>query len=100
MSVMFDRLPAFCKNFYFVVSAVFLVWLTFLDSNDLINQMRLQNKLKSLKEEKEYYQKQIEEVKKSRKELLTSGEQLEKFAREKYFMKKKSEDLFIIINEK
>jgi len=53
-------------------------------------------KLRSLNDEKEYYQEKITEVEKDRKELMTNKELLEKFAREKYLMKKEKEDIFII----
>ncbi len=93
---MFKRIPSVFKNFYIVVGLCFLVWLSFLDSNDLITRFSMSAKLHSLENEKEYYQKKIEEVEKDRKELMTNKELLEKFAREKYLMKKESEDVFII----
>jgi cell division protein FtsB len=90
------RLPPIFRNFYWVTGFTFLVWLTFLDSNDLISRFSLSSKLRSLESEKEYYQKKIQEVEKDRKELMTNKELLEKFAREKYLMKKETEDVFII----
>ena len=56
-------------------------------------------KLRSLKSEREYYQVKIIEVQKDRQELMTNRELLEKFAREKYLMRKESEDLFVIVEE-
>jgi cell division protein DivIC len=96
---MFKRLPSQFRNFYVVTSISFLVWLTFLDSNDLISRFKLGAKMRSLQNEKEYYQEKITEVEKDRKELLTNKELLEKFAREKYLMKKETEDVFIIQQE-
>lgn len=74
----------------------FLVWMTFLDSNDLINRFRLSSKLRSLENERTYYQEKIDEVEQDRAELMGTTELLEKFAREKYLMKRESEDIFII----
>ena len=71
----------------------------FFDANDFISQYRLKSKLKNLKDQKQYYLKKIEEVKKDREELLNNPELLEKFAREKYLMKKKGEDVFVIVEE-
>jgi cell division protein FtsB len=68
----------------------------FLDSNDLISRYRMGAKLRALENEKEYYQEKISEVEKDRQELMTDKELLEKFAREKYLMKKPTEDVFII----
>lgn len=96
---MYKRLPPLFRNFYFVTSISFLVWLTFLDSNDLISRFKLGAKVRSLQNEKEYYQEKITEVEKDRMELMTNKELLEKFAREKYLMKKETEDVFIIQRE-
>jgi cell division protein DivIC len=96
---MLKRLPPAFRNFYFVTAVSFLAWMIFLDSNDLISRFKMSSKLNSLEAEKEFYTEKIVEVEKDRKELLTNKELLEKFAREKYLMKKESEDLFIIQEE-
>lgn len=96
---MLRRLPPLFKNFYFITGLSFIVWLTFLDSNDLISRFQMGARLRSLNREKEFYLEKIAEVKKDRAELMTNKELLEKFAREKYLMKKKSEDIFIIQEE-
>ena len=93
---MLKRIPPAFRNFYFVTGISFLVWMIFLDSNDLINRFRLTNKLHTLESEKEYYQEKIREVEKDRQQLMGTTELLEKFAREKYLMKKQTEDIFII----
>lgn len=90
------RLPSFFRNFYVLTLLGFLLWMFLLDSNDLISQMKLRNKLSNLQEEKEYYLEKIEEVKKDREELMSNTELLEKFAREKYLMRKQTEDLYVI----
>ena len=93
---MLKRLPPIFRNFYFVTGITFLVWMTFLDSNDLINRFRLSAKLRALENEKEYYQEKIKEVEEDRQELMGTTELLEKFAREKYLMKRPTEDIFIV----
>jgi len=93
---MVKKLPPVFRNFYVVTGLCFVIWLTFLDSNDLISRFSLSAKLHSLESEKEYYEKKIEEVEQDRKELMTNKELLEKFAREKYLMKKETEDVFVI----
>ena len=87
------------SNFYLAGAVLFCLWMLFLDSNDLVNQLRLKFKLESLKRERVYYQKQIEEVKADREQLLSDEELLEKYARERYHMKKPGEDLYIIVDE-
>ncbi len=96
---MLKRLPPAFRSFYFITSISFLAWMIFLDSNDLISRVKISSKLRSLEAEKKFYQEKTAEVEKDRKELLTNKELLEKFAREKYLMKKETEDLFIIQEE-
>jgi hypothetical protein len=71
----------------------------FIDSNNFITQFSLRRKITELEKQKKFYQEQIVAVEKDRKELLTDDKLLEKFAREKYFMKKHSEDLYILVEE-
>lgn len=87
------------KNRFVLVGLVFLVWMVFFDSNDLISQYKYKRKLRQLEENKNFYLEQIELVKKDKEELFTNLEKLEKFAREKYKMKKDDEDLFIVLKE-
>lgn len=93
---MLKRLPPAFRNFYIVTGLCFFVWMLFLDSNDLISRFKLGAKLRNLDREKAYYQEKIADVEKDRHELMTDRELLEKFAREKYLMKKETEDIFII----
>jgi cell division protein FtsB len=73
--------------------------MTFLDSNDLVTRFKMSWKLGDLESEKEYYNQKIVEVEKDRNELMTNKELLEKFAREKYLMRKETEDVFVIVEE-
>lgn len=93
---MLKRLPPVFRNFYFLTSVSFLVWMLFLDANDLVSRFKMNEKVSSLEGEKAYYVEKIAEVEADRKELLTNKALLEKFAREKYLMKKAKEDVFII----
>jgi cell division protein FtsB len=93
---MAKRLGPMFRNFYAVTGVCFLIWMTFLDSNDLITRFKMGSKLRTLENEKEFYQEKIGEVEKDKQELTTNKELLEKFAREKYLMKKPNEDIFII----
>ena len=93
---MFNRLPKPFRNFYFLTSFFFLLWMVALDSNNLFTRYQLSSKLGSLENEKAYYEEKIKEVEKDRDELFGDRESLEKFAREKYLMKKETEDIFIV----
>jgi cell division protein FtsB len=96
---MWKRVPKAFRSFYFIAGLIFLIWMLFLDTNDLISRYRLSSKLHSLENEREYYSEKIQEVERDRDELLGNKELLEKFAREKYLMKKESEDVFVVIEE-
>lgn len=93
---MWKRIPPYLRNFYLLTIAVFVVWMTFFDSNDWITRFKLSRKLSELEAEKEYYNQKIEEVEKDQQELMGTPELLEKFAREKYLMRRPGEDVFVI----
>jgi len=96
---MFQRLPFFLKNKYFYTILAFLVWMLFFDKNNFIYQAKLSSNLKDLNNEKEYYLNEIELNNAATNELITNTTTLEKFAREKYLMKRDNEDIYIIVDE-
>ena len=83
------------KSFYFITGLSFLLWITFFDSNNLLQQSNLKNKLEALEEEKAFYEREIKEMEKRLHELNSDPVQLEKFAREKYLFKRKGEDIYV-----
>ncbi len=87
------------KNRYVLVGLGFLIWMLFFDSHDLISQYKYKRKLDQLEESKMFYLQQIDEVKQDKEELFTNLEKLEKFAREKYKMKRDDEDLYIVLKK-
>lgn len=92
-----DKIPRFLRNKYFLTITIFIVWITLLDTNNLIDRYRQMSDLRKLRQEKEYYQKKIEDENSKLNELKTDNDNLEKFAREQYKMKKKDEDLYIVL---
>lgn len=95
----FTRLPKFLKNYYVLFGLFFVIWMFFVDSNDVVSQIRITQKVNDLKSQVDFYHEKKVEVLKDREELTTDKELLEKFAREKYMMKKQSEDLYVIVSE-
>lgn len=87
------------KNKYLITGSVFLVWMLFFDRNDLASQLDYRDDVNKLKAEKEFYIKEIAQVEKDLTELTTDQQKLEKFAREKYLMKKDNEDVFVVVEE-
>lgn len=87
------------KNKFVVAAIIFIVWICFLDENNLLERFQNLKELRQLKADKEYYQEKIEVDSKRLKELKTDNDNLEKFAREQYLMKKDNEDVFVIVEE-
>lgn len=94
--VMKEMFIKYFKNYYLIVSSFFLIWMLFFDKNDLITQYKLKSQLSEMRQQRDFYKKRTILVEQERKELLEDADLLEKFAREKYWMKKESEDVFII----
>lgn len=94
-----NKLIGLFKNKYFLAATVFGVWMLFFDKNDIISQYEYRSQVKKLEQEKAYYTKETEEVKTNLEELTSNLKMAEKFAREKYFMKKDNEDVFVIVHE-
>ena len=97
---MINRIPKFIRSFYFITGMLFLVWMLFFDSNDFITQYRMSRELRDKENDKEYYLEKMAEVQQDREELMGNAELLEKFAREKYLMKRPGEDVFIVVPKK
>lgn len=86
------------KNKYFLTIIGILVWVLFFDKNDVLTQRDMIQKLHKLKKEKEYYLNEIANNRREINELQTNMASLEKFAREKYLMKKDNEDVYVFVN--
>ena len=93
------RLWAVLNNKYILTALIFFLWIMLFDQNNLIERRKINKEYKELVEEKTYYQDKIEEDRKRIEELKTNNENLEKFAREQYLMKRENEDIFIIVDE-
>jgi cell division protein DivIC len=92
-----DRVPPILKNKYILTILIFLLWILLLDSNNLISRYKEIRELHKLRNDKEYYIQKIEVDKSKLRELKTDDQNLEKFAREQYQMKKPDEDLYIVL---
>ncbi len=89
----------YIKNKYIITTTAFFVWLLFFDRNDVVSQVELTQKLNELNKEKQYYVEEISKNRQDMMELKTNPKNLEKFAREKYLMKKDNEEIFVIVEE-
>lgn len=85
----------FLGSKYTLFSLFFIVWMLFLDNYSYMDSRVLDKEINELEDNKKYYQEEIAKDKQSIKNLNNPG-QTEKYAREKYYMKKDSEDIYII----
>jgi hypothetical protein len=85
-------------NKYFLITVAFIVWMVFFDSNNVFTRARLRDKLDELQEEKHFYLDEIRKDSILTHKILTDSTEMERFAREKYMMKKDNEDLYIVID--
>ena len=83
------------KNIFLLVTLIFIVWMLFFDANSWLIHRELNKEIDALNVKKEFYESEINSDKKEIK-ILQTPEGVEKYAREKYNMKKENEDIYII----
>lgn len=82
-------------NRYVIVLVFFTVWMLFLDNTSYLEHRILNKQLNELEDNKKYYRDEIKKDSENIK-LMKNPDQIEKYAREKYYMKRDSEDIYII----
>lgn len=87
------------RNKFVITLLIFGVWIFLFDQNNMLDRYHDVKKLNQLEQEKDYYIQKIEEDQRRMKELISDKDNLEKFAREEYLMKKDDEDVFLVIEE-
>jgi cell division protein DivIC len=91
-----DKIPNYLKNKYLIAVVLFIVWITFFDNFNIIKQSKIKKNIKQLEENKKFYIQEITKDSTEYYDLLNDAEKREKFAREKFLMKKEDEDVYII----
>jgi len=89
----------YINNKYFYTGLLFLIWWVFFDQESIIVQYDLARVRLGLEDQKEYYKNEIEKDEASINTLQNDTVFLEKYAREKYYMKKDDEDVFVIVRD-
>ncbi|MBL0882017.1 MAG: septum formation initiator family protein [Chitinophagaceae bacterium] len=90
------KLTSIITNKYFLAGGFFVVWMLFFDQRDFFQQRERNAELKKLEATKEYYLNEINKTQQELNDIQSNPAALEKFARERYLMKKDGEDIFII----
>jgi len=88
----------FFSNKYFIIAIVFVVWMFFFDTNSFFVHQELNQEINELENNKNYFQDEITRDKEFL-EKLKDEDEMEKFARETYYLKKENEEIFIIEHE-
>jgi len=96
----FLKIWPYLKNKYIITISVFAIWMLFFDQNNVVDRMKMSKEIRELEDDREYYLEQIQKDSIRFHELTTDQDNLEKYAREQFFMKKKNEDVFVVIEEK
>ena len=87
------------KYKFWLIGLIAVTWMTIFDSNNFIELVKLRREVSDLQEKRDYYKSEIINVQKEEEELFSNIKNLEKFAREKYLMKKTGETVFVIVDE-
>lgn len=87
-------------NKYLLAFLVFLVWILFFDSNNLISRYRVKQELRNMHQQKRYYEQEISTNEQLRDKLTNDLNSIEAFGREQYLMKRDNEDIYLIIDGK
>lgn len=89
------KIPLLFKNMYFIIIMLFIIWMLFFDSNSWLVHRELNKKVSKLENKKDFYKEGIQKDKEELTKMKTDTG-LEEYAREKLFMKKEDEEIFII----
>jgi cell division protein FtsB len=99
MKQFFVKIWPWLRNKYVLTIAVFSVWMLFFDQNNAVDRIRMGSEIRQLEDDREYYLEQIQKDSARLSELTTNKENLEKYAREQFLMKKSNEDVFVVIEK-
>lgn len=90
----------FLWNKYLIVLVLFGVWMFFFDQNSYFIHKELDKEVKTLNRDKKYYQQKLEKETFQIEQMRTNPEEVERIAREKHYLKKENEDVFIVEKRK
>jgi hypothetical protein len=85
-------------NKYLITTVIFLAWIFFFDNNNIFSNLRTLDRLNQLRKDKQFYVDEIRKDSVMVQKLLYDTLELERFAREKYQMKKSNEDVYLVID--
>ena len=99
MNFNLKNIPPVFRNKYAVTILLYLIWMLFFDQNNLVDRYSMNREIGQLEEDRLYYMEQIDKDSTRLHELTTDKQNLEKYAREQFYMKQENEDVFVVIEE-
>lgn len=99
MKRLFDRIPSRLRNRYVLAVVALLAWITVFDANDIWTTWKNSRELAAMRKQHGWYAREIERTREQLNELSSNKELLEKFARERYLMKRENEEIFVLVPE-
>lgn len=96
MKQIFLKIWPWLKNKYVLTIAVFAVWMLFFDQNNMVDRLKMSSEIRQLEKDRTFYLEQIHKDSTRLNELTTDRDNLEKYAREQFLMKKANEDVFVV----
>lgn len=87
------------RRLFITITLLFGVWMLFIDDFNVFHRLSLNKKINNLEQQKEYYKNEIESDSTLIKTLKNNPDSMERYAREKYLMKKENEDIFLVVDE-
>ena len=97
IKAIYGKIPHRYRNRYAFTLCVFILWMSFFDKNNIISQISLKLEVNELNKTKEKLFVQIKDIRYRHDKLLNDPKEQERFAREKYWMKRPDEDIFIMV---
>ncbi len=88
-----ELVPVPFRNKFALVAVLFFIWMAFIDKHNLLTQLSLQNTIEKMEGDRSFYSEKIQKAKEDRIDLIKNAE---RFVRERYFMSKPNEDVFVI----
>jgi cell division protein FtsB len=97
--ITWQKVLPWLRNKYILTLAIFILWMLLFDSSNWLDIIATYKRIRKFEKEKMYYLEKIEADRNRLEELRTNNENLEKFAREQYLMKRADEEIFVILPE-
>ena len=96
---LYQQIPEILRNKYVLCLAFFIIWMFFFDRNSFVSQIQYKIQLSELGDKIEYYNSEISDVRKDYDALFSDQASIDQFAREKFWMKKPNEEIFLIVED-